>query len=422
MVSLLRRLAPVLWNGVAGATPRVAILLAGLYVAHHFGTDTFGRFSLALSTFALAGSLPGSTLATVVSKFVPEFARGEGERLGEGFGDILRFTMLLAGATGSAVLLLAPVLSDVFAVVPPVTGLLRSAGVATLAAVVSSGLLGMLMGAGRFGTAAAAQVAGFVLFAIAIVPLSGRLGAAGVLVSLGVLYAGSALVAALASRTEIARGRRSRSDRLRMRRLWRFFVPMLLAAGLVTPVSWFANTLLARGSDPLAELSRFNAAYAWFAALTFVPAVLAQVEFVRIAQARSRGHAGALGREMLRFAAQNAFVMAPLVLAGLVLAPTLMGLYRLTGPEAERVLALMLAAAFFAGVGNPAGLFLSATDRIWIASGLNASWGVMTLVVAWTLRADGATGVAVAFLASYLLHAVAGLWLAYRLIAHGPSR
>jgi len=165
----------VLWNGVAGATPRVAILLAGLYVAHHFGTDTFGRYSLALSTFALAGSLPGSTLATVVSKFVPEFARGEGERLGEGFGDILRFTMLLAGATGSAVLLLAPVLSNVFAVVPPVTGLLRSAGVATLAAVVSSGLLGMLMGAGRFGTAAAAQVAGFVLFAIAIVPLSGRL-------------------------------------------------------------------------------------------------------------------------------------------------------------------------------------------------------------------------------------------------------
>jgi len=108
MIRLPDRLVATFWNGVAGALPRLAVLLAGFYVAQRFGADAFARYSLALSTFALAGSLPGSTMSTVASKFVPEFSGGDPARRGEGAAAIALFTIVLATLVGAALALGAP--------------------------------------------------------------------------------------------------------------------------------------------------------------------------------------------------------------------------------------------------------------------------------------------------------------------------
>jgi O-antigen/teichoic acid export membrane protein len=91
--------------------------------------------------------------------------------------------------------------------------------------------------------------------------------------------------------------------------------------------------------------------------------------------------------------------------------------YRLEGPDAEHTLLLMLAAAFVASLGNPAGLFLAVIDRIWLASALNVAWGIITLALAWWLRDGGAQSVALAFLLGYALHCVAAMLVAHRLLA-----
>ena len=100
MMRLGDRLVPAFWNAVAGALPRLALLLADLYVAHRFGPDEYARYSLAFATFALLGTLPGMTLTTVVSKFVPRFG-GSAERRVE-LTTVVRFTTVLAGAIGLA--------------------------------------------------------------------------------------------------------------------------------------------------------------------------------------------------------------------------------------------------------------------------------------------------------------------------------
>ncbi len=415
------RLKAALWNGIAGALPRVAVLLAGFYVAQRFGADAFARYSLALATLAVAGNLPGATMTTVASKFVPEFSGGNAARHGEGFAGIALVALALAAAVGIALSAAAGAVARMFAVEPPVDGLIRAAAFAAVATVAAGGLAGLLVGSARYGTAALAYLAGFALFALAAVPLANQFGIAGVLLALGLLYVGAALVGLGASGRKLARDAARPRLRARVPALLGFFVPTLVAAGLVAPVVWGVNAMVARGPEPLANLARFNAAYSWFAVVSFLPAVLAQVEFVRMSQAKARGDTALLAREMRRFVLQNALVMLPLVLAGAALAWLLVGVYRLDGPAAERTLVLMLAAAFVASLGNPAGLFLAVIDRIWLASGLNVGWGIITLALAWWLRDGGAQSVAWAFLLGYAAHCIVATLIAQRLLAREPG-
>jgi O-antigen/teichoic acid export membrane protein len=421
MDRLTARLRAAMWNGIAGALPRVAVLLAGFYVAQRFGADAFARYSLALSTLAVAGNLPGATMTTVASKFVPEFSGGDAARHGRGFAAIALFAALLAGAVGTVLYVAAAPLARLFAVAPPVDGLIRAAALPAVATVAAGGLAGLLVGSARFGTAAVAYMAGFALFAVAIVPLSDQFGIAGVLLALGLLYAGAALVSLGVSAPRLVADAAAPRLRERSRALAGFFAPTLIAAGLVAPVVWGVNALVSGGPEPLANLARFNAAYSWFAVASFVPAVLAQVEFVRMSQAKARGDTALLAREMRRFVLQNALVMLPIALAGAALAWLLVGVYRLEGPAAERTLILMLAAAFVASLGNPAGLFLAVIDRIWLASGLNVGWGIITLALAWWLRDGGAQSVALAFLLGYAAHCIVATLIAQRLLAREPG-
>ena len=414
------RLRAAFWNGIAGALPRVAVLLAGFYVAQRFGADAFARYSLALSTLAVAGSLPGATMTTVASKFVPDLGRRRAPPRRRLRGN----RALRTGARGARRRRALPRRATTRADLRRRAAGRRPDPGRGVRGGHDGGrrrARGPAVGSARFGTAAAAYLGGFVLFALGIVPLADQVGIAGVLIALGLLYLGAAVVGLAVSGRRLVRDARAPRLRRRMPALLGFFVPTLIAAGLVAPVVWGVNALVSRGPEPLANLARFNAAYSWFAVVSFVPAVLAQVEFVRMSQAKARGDTALLAREMRRFVLQNALVMLPIVVVGAALASQLVGVYRLEGPAAERTLMLMLAAAFVASLGNPAGLFLAVIDRIWLASGLNVAWGIITLALAWWLRDGGAQSVALAFLLGYAFHCLVATLLAQRLLAREPG-
>ncbi|HVE50490.1 MAG TPA: hypothetical protein VNG69_12855 [Casimicrobiaceae bacterium] len=405
------RLRALIWNGLTGAIPRISLLIAGLYVAQRFGADAFARYSLVIATVAVAGSLPATSLTTAASKFVAEF---EHERAGSAAIGLLSIIMALVVA--SLVWAIAPWLAQVFAVEPPITTMLRVAALTIGATIVSGGLIGVLVGAGRFRASALAQLAGFVVFVAALVPLGRALDATGAVIALGLHYAITVVFAVIAAR-RMLRANGSPQFARRMRRVLGFLVPVMISSGLITLVVWLVNAIIARGPNPLVEVSRFNAAYSWFAVVSFAPAVLAQVEFVRLSRTKAAGGVATLSDEMRRFTLRNAQLMAILCVAIAVFASPAMGLYRAEGVEAERTLQLLMAAAFMQAIGNPAGLFLAVIDRIWLASALNFAWGMMTLAACWLLRDAGAVGATTAFLVAYAIHFAVATLVARRLVA-----
>jgi O-antigen/teichoic acid export membrane protein len=415
----VRRLTLTLWNTTANALPRIAVLLAGLYVAYRFGAEVFARYSLAITTVAVAGNLFGGTLTTVGSKFVPQYSQGRQDELGKGFFSLMVVSAVLAATSALTILFTAPALARLLAVEPPPTELLRWSSFVIAAVILHGGAAGLLAGSARFTRLAAGNAAGVAVFAIVIVPLADRLGSVGVLLALAGLYF-VAFAAAIASvwpaLTRDFRATGGRELLTRFRSTAAFLLPMFIAVGMVPPVLWICNGLLARDGN-LLDVARINAAYGWFALMSFLPAMLAQVEFVRVSQLKARGDVAGLARVLRRFIVQNLVLMLPVAAAGVALAGPLMNLYRVDDADGRLCLRLMLCAALIASLGNPAGLFLTVVDRIWIASLFNIGWAVIAMMAALALRDRGSVGIAFAFLVAYALHFLVATAVAHRIVA-----
>jgi len=419
------RFMPVAWNGIAYVVPRVAVLVAGLYVAHRWGQESFARYSLAAVTLMVVGNLVGASLGTVASKYVPEFARGDATLLGRGFASVVLLAVGFSVTLSVAVICLAPALARAFAVNPPITPLLEISGVAIAACVLNGPAVGLLSGSTKFKHAAFISVLAGAAFAASLVPLNDLAGPGGTLIALAAFYSVSAAAALFIVRVQLRQDVcRSRSHEVRARSITmlRYFAPMLLAAGMITPVVWLCNALLARSANGLSEVARFSAGYNWFAVASSIPAVLAQVEFVRMSKSRATGDSKGLARALRLFVAQNLLFVAPVVIAGAAIAGTLMALFQVDDAQARLCLRLLLASALVASLGNPAGMFLAVIDRIWIASLLNVGWACITLGCATWLRGAGAVGVGVAFLIGYFVHFLVASTIAWKLVDRAPSR
>jgi O-antigen/teichoic acid export membrane protein len=414
---LRSRFASGIWSAIASALPRAALLVAGLYVARQSGPDAFAQYSLALITVILGGNLVATALMNLGSKSVPELAHAQGGRAGAGFASLLGLGGALAVALGLSVYALAPFAAGLFGLELALTGVLQVAAIVVVAVVIHGSVNGLIMGSARFATAAVSTIAGSAAFVLALVPLSNAWGIAGTLLSLGLLYAVTAAFEGWSARHGVSNDFRSTPRGSRFSQWWPsagFLAPMLLYIAMFPIVVWIANALLVRGPSPLLNVARFNAAYNWYAVATFVPNVLAQVEFVHFSRAKARGEMTQLSRILRYSILQNLLTMLVVVGAGIILAGPLMDLFRVNDADGRLCLRLMLVAACLTSLGVPTGLLFTVTDRIWIATALNIGWALMTLSTAWLLRDTGAVGIATAFVVAYAVHFVCALALAVR--------
>jgi O-antigen/teichoic acid export membrane protein len=186
-----------------------------------------------------------------------ELSEGRAERLGNGFASLLMLTVVMAGGLGLALLAVAPLLSDLFdhlyGLKSSLTALLQFAAVASAAIVLQGGVNGMLVGCARFNYAATINFIAVCLFAVVLLPLNEWLGVTGTLAALALLFTLAASLGLWINRHDIARDLREATPHIvtaRARSMLGFFVPTLLAAGIVTPV--VVGPILLRG-NPLAR-------------------------------------------------------------------------------------------------------------------------------------------------------------------------
>lgn len=416
-VHVRSRFASAFWSGIANALPRAALLATGLYVALRFGPDAFARYSLTIVTITVAGGIVATSITTLGARYVSEQRAAHGGRRGAGFSSLLAFGLALAVVLGALVFALAPVEAALFGGGLALADSLGIAALVVIVLVVHGALNGLAIGSARFALAAAATMVGAAAFAVALVPLAGRLGISGALLAVGVFHLG-ALVSIAAWAARPALDDLQRTSRIERHAQWKaiamFLAPVLLFTAMVPVVVWSCNIVLTRGAQPLPAIARFNAAYNWYAVAAFVPNVLAQVEFVHLSQARARGDAAALVHILKMAVLQNILVMLPLAALGAALAGPLMALFHVDDADGRRCLQLMLAAALIASVSNPTGVFFAVVDRIWIATALNLAWAVVALTGAWIWRDSGAVGIALAFVVAYAVHLIAAVVLALR--------
>jgi O-antigen/teichoic acid export membrane protein len=217
-------------------------------------------------------------------------------------------------------------------------------------------------------------------------------------------------VRSLARRDSIAIGLRGwwREQRV----LWTFSLPAMAQGVMVAPVTWAASALLVNQPGGFAENGALSAANQWYGAVMFLPNALGSAIFPVLSERIGQKDLTGARKVLKAGVALNAAVVVPIILAGSIASPWIMGMYGKGFGGAWPVLVVVLVTSGVVAVTNPVGSVLAASGRVWLAFLMNSGWAAVFLGATVALVNRGALGVASARLIGYIVHAVWTFWFA----------
>jgi len=416
--SIARRLARgSLWSVFGSASARILLLVAMIFVARVLGQVSFGEFGLIQSTLGVAGLMAGLGLGETATRFVAKYADTDPSRAGRvvalvvsvSFGTVVLAAAVVISISGliAEALFDAPHLQRVLAVGSLFMAITAFRGIQS----------GVLAGLERFDALAKLNILDGILSFMGMVLLARLMGVEGAVLGLAI----SAAIVWLVGRSLLVKELCNRGIAVRYggcgadwRILTSYSLPSLIANLVATPVLWFAMTTVARSGQGFAGLGLYNAAYQWLGPIVFIPMTLMSVSIPVLVQEWEAGRKQRFRAVTLWISGLMLTITLPPAVMGAFLSPWIMGLYGPGFRDGWIILVLLLAAAPLLALAKIASCALLGMNRAWWVLAINLCWGTTLLeITAWLVPTHGVLGLAIAFLAAYILLGVLSFTLVF---------
>ena len=397
------------WSFIGAVISQGSNLAASVITARLLGREQFGEYGMIQSTVGMLGIFAGLGLGVTATKYVAELRSRDPERAGR----IIALGCAVATVSGGLLALglaaYAPWLAAKTLNAPALAHELRIASVLLFFNAFNGAQTGALSGFEAFRTIARINLArGFVTFPITVgLVLLWRLP--GAIWALAVVAAVTCFLSQLSLRQHCAAlGIRPQfSCAWRERRvLWTFSTPAFLCGAMVGPVTWAVNTMLVNQPGGYAEMGVFSAASQWKNAVVFLPSLLSQPLLSILSNVGERDRRSF--RKLLRANILLAFAISSSLAAPIILcASWIMKAYGPDFRDGRPVLILLVLAAVISVTAGVIGQAIASLGRMWWGLTLNLVWAVVMLAAAiFLVPRHGALGLALAFLGSYVVHAL----------------
>ena len=400
----------VAWSLIGTAAGRGITLLATIVLARMLGPASYGRWGVIQSTIGAGATLVGFGATLTATKQVaqhrntaPEAAAGRAV-----------LALLLAGGFGLLGATILVLLADPFAdlVFPGASlgPLIRLGAGALFFGTLGGAQVGVLIGVEAFPSVCVVTLVRGVAMALGVVVGALLFGVAGAVAAGAFGELAGATAGYFAARRACRQAGLHLDLRLAWREratFWRFSLPAFAAAACVQPAMWLCQVALMHRSDGVVQAGYFAFAYRWYLLIMFFSSAISPVGLTVLSNLRSTASA-ATHAHFLRVAIgiNVAVVTAPavgvIVLAGLLCRLAGSGY----GPASPTVVILALACIPSAlnTVISQAALSLDRV-RIWVASDVALAVALGVLAI-WLAPALGSLGVALAYLAGYVVTCV----------------
>lgn len=403
-----RLLSGFSWNVLSAISLQGSVLLSTIIVARLLGLESFGVYSVLVSTVMTIAAIAQGGSGLVATKYVAEFLATEPARVAR----VLKMCRIVTLATGTATAALvfaaAGIISGDVLGKPELGPQVRLVAAAALFQVSVSYQFGALQGFGAFrelSRAGALAGLGHIVFT-AIGALFGEVTGA----LLGFILA-SALRAAVFGYA-LGKVRRAHGvpdtcslDRQDFWLFWRFALPAGLAGFVTLPCLWLVTVLIARLPDGLSLVAMFSVAHQIRLAVLQLPSLLNAVSFSVLSRLKGLNEVGSFRRVFWTNLAVNLCFSALVVTVLILAADQVLGLYgsKFTGGRWLLIVLLfsvipeMLAMTFYQ--------LVQSADRMWqslymIALPRDLIYLFLALVL---LPIYGVTAAAVAYLIAHTL-------------------
>lgn len=396
------------WSFTGTALGKLIVLLSGVICARILGKAAYGEFGMVRSTINMFVVVGFAGLGLTASKYISEYKAHQKERI----GSIYLLTNGFAYLTGILVTLLVLFLAPFLAVntlhAPNLITPIRIGAILLFVTVLDGAQNGTLSGFEDFKSIAINTFLGSVAESLLMI-LGGFLyGVTGAILGYGMGY----IVLFVGNQFAIRRNfkqygiavNRTSFNQKDLRLLYTFSLPAMLSSLMITPIYWIVRSLLVRANG-FSELAAYEAADQWKVIILFIPSAVSQVVLPILSsmvKTETKNFWKILNINMLL----NGGIALCFSLLICLFSSPIMKMYGndYSDPWPLIILALSTVLTAISGV---IGLSISSRAKMWTGFGFNFLWGLMVVAFSFLFLKQGlgATGVALAILCSYAVHA-----------------
>lgn len=395
------------WSLCGSAVAQGMSLLATVPVARLLGAKGYGELGIIQSTLMTFVIVSGPSLGDTASKYLAELRNRDPERAGKVLGLTFITGFVVSALLGLVFYISAPYLAVRVLNAPQLSLSLQVAAVALFLKGLNGAQIGLLAGFEAFGKIASLNFWSGAVSLPLMIGGTWAWGVDGAVIALAVIALVTVIIAQRVVRDVIRRQGMVIRYRDSMH-VWRvlpdFYLPTVLSGLITIPVVWAGNALLVNQPNGYVEMGIFNVANQWRAAVQFLPSVMALPVLPILANLYARNEMDDY-RKALAVNLGLAFIGA--LVPGLVVTLAsgwIMQAYGSGFSHGTRILAVLALTAVLSSTAAVLGTAISSVGKRWHATGLNFIWAIAFLVACWKLVRFGSTGLALAYMVSYLIH------------------
>lgn len=403
-----RRMATgAFWSFTGTAFAKLIVLAAGIVCAHILGKAEYGEFGMIRSTINMFVVFGGAGLGLTATKYISEYRQEHKHKVASIYWLTNGFAFVSGLIVTVMILLLAPILAETTLKSPYLTNDLRIGALLLFVTVINGAQTGTLSGLESFKSIAINTLIGSIAESLFMLVGAYYCGVTGAVLGFGTgfiaLYVSNRISirkAFQSSNIPIGHFRVKKED---LKILYRFSLPAALSGIMVMPAYWVIRSMLVRHNG-YGELAIFEAADQWKVIILFIPTAVSQI-ILPILSSINNSDRNKFWKVLKLNMAVNGGVSLIIALAVCLASTFIMGMYG-TGYDKSEPLIFLALSTVFSSLANVVGLSIASRAKMWVGFSFNTLWAVMLIGFSFFfLNIDmGASGVALAVLASYCVH------------------
>lgn len=396
------------WILIGSIFSRGVGVIISIVLARILGQTSYGQFGIIQSTIIMFATFTGFGLGVTSTKYVAEL-RNSDPKLA---GNIISSSNMIASIMGLFFTILffflAPLVAANVINAPYLVTEIRIGAIMLFFSALNGAQTGALAGFEAFKDIAKINITVSLIYLPIQVVSTYLLGLEGAIIGLGANYFTQYLfnyrvLRKIANNYSIEINYFTKSLG-NISYLWKFSLPAVLVGLLVNPVMWYCNTLLVRNTNGFNEMAIYNAASQWQNVILFIPIALSQIAlplFSNVQKDKS---------SFVKVIKYNLIlnIATCLIIAIMIslFSKIIMKVYGNDYADANLVLILLSFTSVLIAVNNVIGQAITSLGKMWTGFSLNFCWAIVLIALAniFIQQGLGATGLAKAFLLSYLLH------------------
>lgn len=411
-----RILSGSFWNAILNLWGKGISFIGTVIIVRMIGREAFGEFGMLNTTISMFGMFTTFSISQTATKYIAQYRNSDKEKAGRIIGLSFLFSAVLGFLMFTAIMIFADTLAVKSLNAPHLANSLRLMSIGLLFGALNGAQNGVIAGFEAFKANTLVGIFSSTGLTAIKILFTYNYGFEGAIVGMTVEPVITYSITYFLARNIIQSNQikiRFKGALNESKILLNYSLPSILSGLLMFPTNWYCMTLLTKSTSGYRELGAYNAANQWYNVLIFIPFIITSSFLPIFSDLYERKRIKEIKRII-----NNSIYYVSIIFISLSLVFFLFGnqISLLYGQDFNGIGATLVIAIITLlpqGISIVLSSFIASLGRMWYGMWVNLLWCIAILTLSKLLVSQGAIGLLIARLISYLANLII-MYIFYR--------